>query len=146
MNKQHGTNVSARTVRCHFDIGTSLVLPKKGGGKKPRLPAYVEAALENFLKTFMNISNASMKLKPDRKDLIARINKCLKKGGVNFKRFDHYYDLILNMIADEVMVAGGNSKIEERRAVSTTFNNINAWFDNLKQFLLYHKSACESTP
>ena len=40
----------------------------------------------------MNISNASMKVKPDRKDLTARITKCLKKGGADFKRFDHYYD------------------------------------------------------
>ena len=28
----------------------------------------------------------------------------------------------------------------------TTFNNINAWFDTLKQFLLDHKFARESTP
>ena len=138
MNQQHGTNVSARTVRCHLDLGTSLVLPKKGGGKKTRLPAHVEAALANSLKTFMNISNASMKVKPDRKDIIARITKCLKKGGVDFKRFEHYYDKVLNMIADEVTVAGGNSKMEERRAVWTTFNNINAWFDTLKLFLLDH--------
>ena len=34
-NQQHGTNVSARTVRCHFDLGTSLFLPNKGGGEKP---------------------------------------------------------------------------------------------------------------
>ena len=102
--------------------------------------------MANPLKNFMNISNASMKVKPYRKDLIARMNKCLNKGGVNFKCFDHYYDRILNMIADEVTVAGGDSKMEERRAVWTTSNNINAWFDNLKQFLLDHKFARESTP
>ena len=28
----------------------------------------------------------------------------------------------------------------------TTFNNINDWFDNIKQFLLDHKFARESTP
>ena len=68
-----------------------------------------------------------------------------KRGSVDFKHFDHYYDRILNMIADEVTVAGGNSKIEERRAVWTTFNKNNAWFDTLKQFLLYHKFARKST-
>ena len=50
------------------------------------------------------------------------------------------------MIADEVTEAGGNSKMEERRAVWTTFNNINAWFDTLKQFLIDHKFARKSTP
>ena len=50
------------------------------------------------------------------------------------------------MIADEVNVAGGNSKIEERRAVWKTFNNINAWFDTLKLFLLGHKFSRKSTP
>ena len=85
-----------------------------------------------------------MKVKPDRKYLIARITKCLKKGCVEFKRFDHYYDIFLNMIADEVTEAGGNSKMEERRAVWTTFNNINYWFDTLKQFLIDHKFARES--
>ena len=80
----------------------------------------------------MNLSNVSMKVKPYRKYLIAGITKCLKKGGVDFKRFEHYYDRILNMIADEVTEAGGNSKMDERRAVWTTFNNNNAWFDTLK--------------
>ena len=92
MNQQYGTNVSAQTVHRHFDLGTSLFLSKKGGGKKPRLPAHVEAALENSLKNFMNLSNASMKVKPYRKDIIARITKLLKTGGVYFKRFYHYYD------------------------------------------------------
>ena len=50
------------------------------------------------------------------------------------------------MIADEVTVAGGNSKMEERRAVWKIFNKINAWFDTLKQLLLDHKFACQSTP
>ena len=50
------------------------------------------------------------------------------------------------MISDEVTVAGGNSKMEERRAVWNFFNNINAWFDTLKNFLLYHKFARNSTP
>ena len=36
--------------------------------------------------------------------------------------------------------------MEGRRSVWTTFNNINAWFDTLKQFLLDHKFSCESTP
>ena len=49
----------------------------------------MEAALENSLKTFMNISNDSMKVKPDKKYLIERITKCLEKGGVDPKRFDH---------------------------------------------------------
>ena len=52
----------------------------------------------------------------------------------------------MNTISDEVTVADGNSKMEGRRSVWTTFNNINAWFDTLKQFLLDHKFACESTP
>ena len=56
----------------------------------------------------MNLSNDSMKVKPYRKDIIARITKCLKKGGVNFKRFHHYYDRIFDMISDEVTVAGRN--------------------------------------
>ena len=34
VNQQHGTNVSAQTVCSHFDLGTSIVLPKKGGLKK----------------------------------------------------------------------------------------------------------------
>ena len=112
VNKKHGTNVSARTLHRHFNLGTSIVLPKKGGGKKPRLTAHVEAVLENSLKTFINISNASIKVKPDKKDLIASITKCLKKVGVDFKRFDHYYDRILNIISDEVTVAGRNSIME----------------------------------
>ena len=36
--------------------------------------------------------------------------------------------------------------MEERRDVWTTFNKINAWFNTLKQFLLYHKFARGSTP
>ena len=36
--------------------------------------------------------------------------------------------------------------MEKRRDVWKTFNNINDWFDTLKQLLLHHKIECESTP
>ena len=69
----------------------------------------------------------------------------MEKGGANFKRYDKYYNRILAMIADDITVATGNSKMEERRAAWTTYKNIDGWFDALKEFIINKEFARLST-
>ena len=73
-----------------------------------------------------------MKIKDTRQTIIARVEACLTQGGIHFRRFDHYYDKVLRSVSDKIAVNTGSSKIEERRAILTTYQHINAWFDTLK--------------
>ena len=86
-----------------------------------------------------------MKIKATRQTLITRVETCLTKGGIHFRQFDHYYDKVLRSVYDEIYVNTGSSKMEERRAIWTTYWHINAWFDTLKEFLISHGFARLST-
>ena len=77
-----------------------------------------------------------MKTKATRQILIARVEACLTQGGIHFSQLDHYYDKVLRSVSDEIVVNTGSSKMEERRAIWTTYRHINAWFDTLKDFLI----------
>ena len=73
-----------------------------------------------------------MKIKSTRQTLIARVEACLAQGGIHFRLFDHYYDKVLRSVSEKIDVNTGSSKMEERRAICTTYRHINAWFDTLK--------------
>ena len=79
-----------------------------------------------------------MKIKATRQTLISRVEACLTQGGIHFRWFDHYYDKVLRSVSDKIAINKGISKMEERRAIWTTYRHINAWFDTLKEFLTSH--------
>ena len=86
-----------------------------------------------------------MKIKATRQTLIARVEACLTQGGIHFRRFDHCYDKVLRSVSDKISVNTGSYKMEERRAIWTTYRHINAWFDTLKEFLISHGFSRLST-
>ena len=86
-----------------------------------------------------------MKIKATRHTIIARVEACLTQGGIHFRQSYDYYDKVLRRISDKNADNTGSSKMEERRAICTTYRHINSWFDTLKEFLISHKFARIST-
>ena len=50
--------------------------------------------------------------------------------------FNHLYKRLYPSIANNVTITTGNTEIESRRAIFITYNNINIWFDTLKEYLV----------
>ena len=77
-----------------------------------------------------------MKTTPDRVTVIKLLSLCLKGGPMTLKDFESLYKRLYPSFPKNVSITTGSSTIENRRAVYTTCNNINIWFDTLKEFLI----------
>ena len=51
----------------------------------------------------------------------------------------------MRSVSDKISVNTDSSKMEESRAIWNTYRYINAWFDNLKDFLISHGFSRLST-
>ena len=112
--------------------------PRLGCGCKSSVPSGIECAIASDIKTFTNLANSGMNIKATRHTLIARVEACLTQGGIHFRQSYDYYDKVLRRISDKISDNTGSSKMEERRAIWTTYWHINDWFDTLKEFLISH--------
>ena len=54
---------------------------------------------------------------PDRKVIIEKLKVCTKNGegggNYSYKRFDHMYDRLIQLIADKIVVSSNDYKVEQ---------------------------------
>ena len=135
VNKFYGSCVSHKTVLRRVKLGLSTVVPRPGGGRIPGLNKQTEEALVKAISAFISLRNAQMRKKPDRKDILQGLEECLIKGPTDQTDYVSLYRRLYPKYSKEINVSVGKTKIEERRAVWTTYNNINTWFDTVKKIL-----------
>ena len=135
INDARGTNVSERTVRRYVASG-HIGVPCIGRGRKCVMPDFIMEGITSAVVSYIQLSNAGMTTMPDRKNIISLLKRCLNKSTYTFKRFDNFYDRIMESIADRISVNTADYKMEQRRLIWTTYTNINIWFDTLKRFFI----------
>ena len=125
VNKKHRTNVSYRTVLDRVRKGIGDTAPRFRRGRKSGLNPELYAALQSAISSYILLSNAEMKRKPNRKKLIASLKLCLKKNFCDLRRIDHLYNRISKSIADDIEVSSMNEKVEHCCLMWTSFDSIN---------------------
>ena len=111
--------------------------PKMGGkGRKPVTDIETEVALSNALSSYAELCCAEMKKKPNRKELIKKLELCMTAGGSKISSFVDFFRRIQKQITHAIKVSEGGSKMEQRRLQWTTYRNIMKWFDTLKEQLI----------
>ena len=135
VNKLYSTDILPDTVRRRMRKGMTNV--PLGNGRKPLLPPVIESALVEALGTYVNLACAEMEKQPARRDMIDKLSSCLENGPTAVSDYESLYKRLYKGFAKDVEVISGNSKIEERRAIWTTYNNINTWFNTLRYNLIH---------
>ena len=84
INRKYGTGVHKKTVRRILNESKGMHLedipaPRLGHGQKPTTPTHIKIAITNTLSSYIELCCAEMKTTPIRKDLIKRLEKCVKK-------------------------------------------------------------------
>eukprot|EP00536_Pseudo-nitzschia_multiseries_P003558 jgi/Psemu1/8094/gm1.8094_g len=90
---------------------------------------YFEKALVTAMETYSNLISAEMKEKPNRPGQIERLESCLKDSPSTLKDFVALYKRL-------------SAKYAVERCVWTTSNNINTWFETVKEILVVYGFAC----
>ena len=98
-----------------------------GNDRKSSLPPVIECALVKAMGSSVNLACAEMEKQPERKDMIDKLSYCCFVNGPKLLKNCQY-----KCFANNVKVISGNSNIEEQRAIWTTYNNINTWFNTIK--------------
>ena len=144
-NNMYKSNIQEKTVRRHALMNIVDGVPRTGRGRISVIPWEVESALVRAMRSYIELTNAEMKKKPNRQNLIKLLEVCLQSGGTEIKRYDCLYNRLMVKLADKVHVNTTSSKMEQRRLEWTTFQNINKWFDSLKEFFVKNKFARVAT-
>ena len=137
VNAIYGTSISEKSVRRHCHASDEInSIPRIGRGRKSELLPEIESALRTAMLTYIELSDAEMNKKPNRKTIVQLLGRCLTVGGCSLKRYDLLYERLVKKLSDKLQIDNKNSKMEQRRLEWTTFNNLNIWFDNLNKFLI----------
>eukprot|EP00536_Pseudo-nitzschia_multiseries_P010580 jgi/Psemu1/26402/gm1.26402_g len=130
VSRPHGTSITIGTIRYRVWKQNThqhdLVEPS--AGRPSRLPPTVEKALVTAMETYSNLMSAEMKEKPNPLGQIKRLESCLKDSPSTLK--DSCVALYKHLSAKYAV------ELEERRCVWTTSNNINTWFETVKEILV----------
>eukprot|EP00536_Pseudo-nitzschia_multiseries_P019279 jgi/Psemu1/59831/gm1.59831_g len=108
-------------------------------GRPPVLPETVEDTLAEAITTFVVLTAAQMKDKPDCHRLLQKLTACLSNGVIPSPLIDpvSLFRRLQPWFADGVEVSNLNSQMEERHATyGTSHKNINKSFTTLKEFFL----------
>ena len=68
--------------------------------------------------------------------MIAKLSSCLQDSPTLLRIYAALYKRLYKGFASNVKVVSGSSKIEERRVIWTNYNNINVWFNTLRDNLI----------
>eukprot|EP00536_Pseudo-nitzschia_multiseries_P007898 jgi/Psemu1/196708/e_gw1.191.17.1 len=147
VSRLHGTSITLGTIRyyvwkqntCQHD----LVEPS--AGRPSKLPPTVEKVLVTAMETYSNLMSAEMKEKPNRPGQIKRLESCLKDSPSTLKDSVALYKRLSAKYAVEVEISTKNLQLEEQRCVWTTSNNINTWFETVKEIPVVYGFACLAT-
>ena len=134
INRLYNTSLNARTVRRRIRKGLENIPPRQG--RKGLLPVPIETALVKGISSFIGLACAEQKKTPTRKELVEKISSCLRDGPTTLSNFEKLYKKLYLSFSTDVTVVSGSSSLEHRRAVYTTYNNLNIWFDTLKELLI----------
>ena len=77
-----------------------------------------------------------MKKTPDRITIVKMLSSRFKGGSTTLKDFESLYKRLYPSFAISISITTGSPAFENRQAIYTTYNNINIWFDTLKEFLI----------
>ena len=110
--------------------------PLGTNGRKPLLSPLIEQALVDAMGSYINLGCVEMEKQPQRKNMIAKLSSCLKGGPMLLQDDEVLYKRLYKGFATNVKVINGGSKIEERRVMWTTYNNINTRFNTLRDNLI----------
>eukprot|EP00536_Pseudo-nitzschia_multiseries_P000250 jgi/Psemu1/546/gm1.546_g len=138
VNRMNNTNISVNTLKWRVNNGVEAP-PRKG--RPPILPPAVEEALATAMETLTLLTSAEMLEKPNRKEMVQRLQACLKDGPCCLKDYVSLFNRMQAKYAHTIEVSTQNTQLEERRAVWATRNNINDWFKNLKKLLIEKQFA-----
>eukprot|EP00536_Pseudo-nitzschia_multiseries_P016225 jgi/Psemu1/45378/gm1.45378_g len=143
VSRLHGTSITVGTIRYRVWKQNThqhdLVEPCAGRPSKP--PPMVEKALVTAMETYSNLMSAEMKEKPNCPGQIERLESCLKDSPSTLKDSVALYKRLSAKYAVEVEISTKNLQLEERRCVWTTSNNINTWFETVKEILVVYGFA-----
>ena len=76
------------------------------------MPEFIMESITSAVVSYIQLSNAGMTTMPDRKNIISLLKRCLNKSTYTFKRFDNFYDRIMESIADRISVNTADYKME----------------------------------
>eukprot|EP00536_Pseudo-nitzschia_multiseries_P010796 jgi/Psemu1/204155/e_gw1.342.42.1 len=143
VSRLHGTSITLGTIRYRVWKQNTRQhdLVEPSAGRPSNLPPTVEKALVTAMETYSNLMSAEMKEKPNRPGQIERRELCLKDSPSTLKDSVALYKRLSAKYAVEVEISTKNSQLEERRCVWTTSNNINTWFETLKEILVVYGFA-----
>ena len=97
-----------------------------------------KAALVDHISLYVGLVCAEQQKTPSRKALIEMISSCLGGGLAPspLRDFGALYRKLYPGSATNITVKTGNSSLKNCRAMYTAYNNLNVWFDTLKEFLI----------
>ena len=127
--------MTPETTHRRLKHGLETVPPRLGGGK-PTLPVAIEGALATAISTYIELACVQMNKTLDRVTIVGLLKSCLEPGPSVLKDFDNLYKRLYPSFAVTGSITTGTTALENRRAIYTTYNNINIWFDTLKDFLV----------
>eukprot|EP00536_Pseudo-nitzschia_multiseries_P015376 jgi/Psemu1/42309/gm1.42309_g len=144
VSRLHGTSITlVGTIRYHVWKQNThqhdLVEPS--AGRPSKLPPMVEKALVTAMETYSNLMSAEMKEKPNCLGQIEQLECCLKDSPSTLKDCVALYKHLSAKYAVEVGISTKHLQPEERHCVWTTSNNIDTWFETVKEILVVYGFA-----
>ena len=133
INKKNDTNVSEKTVRVRVQKGIEDTAPTKG--RNGVVKGKLRDALLSALRSYIALANANRTTMPNKQKIIKILDKVIAtKVGIKHPR--KFAERLMRDIALDVNVTTANTKMEKRRLVWSTYNNINTWFEQMKDELI----------
>lgn len=139
VNEQYGTTITKSRVADYVKRGAIGIAPTRAGPKR-RIPEQVFKALCEAISSYIILVNAEKMKQPGHPELKKHAKLCVEKSGICYKDPDFLIDSILKEISAKIDVSH-KTLLEHRRAIWTTYVNLNIFFDDYKKLLLEKKFA-----
>ena len=126
VNGEYDTNIITKTASMMVREGRIGMSPKRRGPNK-YVPSQIWSLLKGVFVSYIKLEQARSSEQATMKKLSLKTNNCLNRGG--YARCDMYYARKLRTETADEMEVGKKNMVEQRRALWTTFSNLNLWFD-----------------
>ena len=136
VNRLYDTSLTPETSYRRLKLGLEAIPSRLGRGQKPTLPVPIDGALATTISSYIKLACSQMNKIPNRVTIVGLLKSCLEPGSSALKDFENLFKRLYPSFAINVSITTGSTALEIRRAVCTTYNNINIWFDTLKAFLV----------
>ena len=133
INKRNDTNISAITLRRKIHKGTEDSAP--GRERHGVLNRKLRDALLSGLRSYIVLQNSGRSTMPNTATLIKTLELVIKphSSQKDIKQIRKLFSCLMRDISEDINVLTTNSKMEKRRLLWSTYNNINTWFSLLKK-------------